>query len=183
MESNGKSIRKDNSFVDYATSPVVWGDLASNAQHSFFQLLHQGTDKISLDFILPISSKVSRQDQHDLVISNCLAQSVAFSSDNLAIMSNNDLHKSHQCIRPNSLILYNSITPNILGCLVALYEHKVFVQGSIWDINSFDQWGVVSGKKLAEHFQSKMNEENNSGYRCIDHLLKEIHLRKVNNRD
>tara|TARA_E500000331_G_scaffold357739_1_gene420678 strand:- start:11011 stop:12624 length:1614 start_codon:yes stop_codon:yes gene_type:complete len=184
MESNGKSTRKDNSSVDYSTSPVVWGDLASNGQHSFFQLLHQGTDQVSLDFILPVQSKVSRQDQHDLVISNCLAQSTAFCMDNSSVISNNDFNKFKKSVRPNSLILYNSITPSVLGCLVALYEHKVFTQGAIWEINSFDQWGVVLGKKLAEEFQSMINTENNdSGYSCIDHLLREIHLRKLNIRD
>ncbi|MFL2545893.1 MAG: glucose-6-phosphate isomerase [Candidatus Rariloculaceae bacterium] len=149
MESNGKSVRMDGSPVQCDTCPVIWGEPGSNAQHSFFQLLHQGTVGVSMDFLLPVRSAVGRQDQQDLAAANCLAQTWALSEGD----PQNDSEDPHQVYpgnRPSTLVIFDEIDPATLGRLVALYEHKVYVQGIIWDINSFDQWGVQLGKRLAE---------------------------------
>jgi glucose-6-phosphate isomerase len=131
MESNGKSIRRGGEAVECATCPVIWGEPGSNAQHSFYQLLHQGTERVSIDFLLPTRSTVGRQGQQDLAAANCLAQAWALAEG------------------ASSLLLFERLDAATLGKLVALYEHKVYVQGVIWDVNSFDQWGVQLGKRLA----------------------------------
>jgi glucose-6-phosphate isomerase len=149
MESNGKSVRRGGEPVECATCPVIFGEPGSNAQHSFYQLLHQGTERVSIDFLLPARSAVGRQEQHDLAAANCLAQAWS-----LAIGDPNDTrernpHQRYPGSRPSSLILFERLDARTLGKLVALYEHKVYVQGVIWDVNSFDQWGVQLGKRLA----------------------------------
>ena len=152
MESNGKSVRRNGEPVECATCPVIWGEPGSNAQHSFFQLLHQGTDLVSADFLLPAKSLVGRQDQQDLAAANCLAQAWALAAgDPEAANGNRALnpHRSYDGNRPTSLLLFSQLDPATLGKLIALYEHKVFVQGVIWDVNSFDQFGVELGKRLA----------------------------------
>ena len=148
MESNGKSVRRGGEPVECATAPVIWGEPGSNAQHSFYQLLHQGTDPVSADFLLPAASLVDRQEQQDLAAVNCLAQAWALASGDPA-GSNADPHRVYTGNRPSSLILFRQLDPATLGRLIALYEHKVFTQGVIWDVNSFDQWGVELGKRLA----------------------------------
>ena len=152
MESNGKSVRRAGDPVECATAPVIWGEPGSNAQHSFYQLLHQGTDPVSADFLLPASSMVGRQEQQDLAAVNCLAQAWALAAGDPA-GRNDDPHKDYAGNRPTSLILFQRLDPATLGKLIALYEHKVFTQGVIWDINSFDQWGVELGKRLASRLQ------------------------------
>jgi len=147
MESNGKSVRRGGEPVECATCPVVWGEPGSNAQHSFFQLLHQGTESVSVDFLLPARSGVGRKEQHDLAVSNCLAQAWALASGD-PDGSAKPAHRYYPGSRPNSLILFESLDPATLGRLVAMYEHKVYIQGVIWDVNSFDQFGVELGKKL-----------------------------------
>jgi glucose-6-phosphate isomerase len=151
MESNGKSVRRGGERVECATCPVIWGEPGSNAQHSFFQLLHQGTEQVSIDFLLPARSSVGRQDQHDLAAENCLAQSWAFAEGDPSDTpeTGRNPHMRYAGKRPSSLVLFEKLDPMTLGKLVALYEHKVYVQGVIWDVNSFDQWGVQLGKKLA----------------------------------
>jgi glucose-6-phosphate isomerase len=151
MESNGKSVRRGGEPAESATCPVIWGEPGSNAQHSFYQLLHQGTEPLSIDFLLPAHSGVGRQQQQDLAAANCLAQTWA-----LAVGDPTDVagagrnpHLRYPGKRPSSLLLFEKLDPATLGKLVALYEHKVYVQGLIWDVNSFDQWGVQLGKKLA----------------------------------
>jgi len=148
MESNGKSVRRNGLPVECATCPVVWGEPGSNAQHSFFQLLHQGTDPVSADFLLPVRSLVALQEQQDLAAANCLAQAWALAAGDLAASAAGP-HQSYPGSRPSSLLLFEQLDPLTLGKLIALYEHKVFVQGVIWDVNSFDQWGVQLGKSLA----------------------------------
>ncbi|MDB6089433.1 MAG: pgi [Gammaproteobacteria bacterium] len=165
MESNGKSVTLQGKPVEWQTAPIVWGEPGNNAQHSFFQLLHQGTQRAALDF--HVSAKSSCGDQHhqDLAIANCLAQAEAFMAGQSADDVRADLerhgvpveriaallaHKVHQGSRPNTICLFERLDPATLGSLIALYEHKVFTQGVIWGINSFDQWGVELGKKLAE---------------------------------
>ncbi|MEN7342958.1 MAG: glucose-6-phosphate isomerase [Pseudomonadota bacterium] len=164
MESNGKSVRRDGKPVKATTGQVIWGEAGSNAQHSFYQLLHQGTSTIPADFILPVRSSGATQAQQDLAIANCLAQSDAlmlgFSREQAAAdlrskgldakeVSRLADHKVHPGNRPSTVILLKALTPFSLGQLVALYEHKVFVEGVILGINSFDQWGVELGKQMA----------------------------------
>jgi glucose-6-phosphate isomerase len=153
MESNGKSVRRNGEPVECATCPVIWGEPGNNAQHAFYQLLHQGTEQVSMDFILPGRSAVGRQPQHDLAIANCLAQTMALAEGRAAA----DPHRSYAGNRPSSLILFKQLDPRTLGRLIALYEHKVFVQGAIWDINSFDQWGVELGKQLASELSNAVS--------------------------
>jgi glucose-6-phosphate isomerase len=164
MESNGKSVTRDGHPVDYPTGTVVWGEPGNNAQHSFFQLLHQGTARVALDFLAPVGASSRFQRQHDLALANCLAQAEAFAFGQTELQVRRDLeskgvaedeiarlepHKVHVGNRPSSVILFPRLGPRALGRLIAWYEHKVFVQSVIWDVNPFDQWGVELGKKLA----------------------------------
>jgi len=165
MESTGKSVTFDGQPVNYATCPIVWGEPGSNAQHSFFQLLHQGNARIAIDFIAPVNASSDNQGQHNLALANCFAQAQAFAFGQDASQVRVDLndkklpteeverltpHKIHAGNRPSTLILFPRLGPRTLGKLLALYEHKVFVQSVLWDINAFDQWGVELGKKLAD---------------------------------
>ena len=164
MESNGKSVSLEGLHVNFATAPIVWGEPGSNAQHSFFQMLHQGTLTQALDFIAPLRGSWGGTEGQDLALKNCFAQSQAFAYgytlpeveadmrkagvaaaeiDRIAI------HRVHEGNRPSSLLMYPQTTARSLGGILALYEHSVFVQGTIWGINSFDQFGVELGKKLA----------------------------------
>jgi glucose-6-phosphate isomerase len=138
MESSGKSVRMDGKPVRCDTGMIIWGEAGNNAQHSFMQLLHQGTRLVPVDFILPATS--------DLATANCRAQAEA-----LMAGTDDDLesYRVHEGNRPSNTIHFNELTPEVLGQLIALYEHKVFVEGVIWGIDSFDQWGVELGKKLA----------------------------------
>ena len=146
MESNGKSVRMDGSLVTLATAPVIWGEPGNNAQHSFFQMLHQGTPRAALDFILPAQSSCGNQRAQNLAIANCLAQAEAFAYG----QQSDDPHRVHEGNRPSTIVMFGRLSPETLGSLIALYEHKVFVQSVVWGINAFDQWGVELGKKLAQ---------------------------------
>jgi glucose-6-phosphate isomerase len=146
MESNGKRVRSDGSPAFCETAPVIWGEPGNNAQHSFFQMLHQGTTRAVLDFLLPALSSCGDTRAHDLAIANCLAQAEAFAFGH----ASDNPHKVHGGDRPNSMLLFAQLDPAALGALVALYEHKVFTQSVVWGINAFDQWGVELGKKMAE---------------------------------
>ena len=164
MESNGKSVSLAGERVDFATAPIVWGEPGSNSQHSFFQMLHQGTPTAALDFIAPLRGSWGGTEGQDLALQNCLAQSQAFAFGYFPEEVEADLkkagsspadidrlrpHKVHEGNRPSSLLLYPRTTARSLGGLLALYEHSVFVQGTLWGINSFDQFGVELGKRLA----------------------------------
>lgn len=160
MESNGKSVTNDGKVVDYSTCPVLWGEVGPNGQHAFYQLLHQGTQSVACDFIAPINRydeiedeglRESFKTQHRLALANCFAQSRVLMLGNDAIRDQGDTpyYKRYAGNQPSSTILVDRIAPETLGALIALYEHKVFVQGVIWNINSFDQWGVELGKKIA----------------------------------
>ena len=129
---------------------MIWGEPGSNAQHSFFQLLHQGTARAALDFLLPVNSSCGNQAQQDLAIANCLAQAEAFAFGQDAATVQGAPHKVHPGDRPSTLIMFPRLDPATLGGLIALYEHKVFVQSLVWGINAFDQWGVELGKQLCE---------------------------------
>jgi glucose-6-phosphate isomerase len=165
MESNGKHVRLDGTPTTLPTCPVIWGEPGNNAQHSFFQLLHQGSPRAALDFLLPINSSGGSQAQQDLAIANALAQAEAFAFGQDAAAVRADLarsnltpariealiaHKIDEGNRPLSLLLFERLDPATLGRLIALYEHKVFVQSVVWGNNAFDQWGVELGKKLCE---------------------------------
>ena len=165
MESNGKSVRLDGRAAPLATCPVIWGEPGNNAQHSFFQLLHQGSARAALDFLLPAQSSCGSQPQQDLAIANCLAKAEAFAFGQDEAQVRADLgrqglpaariaelvpHKIHAGNRPSTLLMFPGLDPATLGRLIALYEHKVFVQSVVWGINAFDQWGVELGKKLCE---------------------------------
>ncbi|PVE21404.1 glucose-6-phosphate isomerase [Microvirga sp. KLBC 81] len=164
MESNGKSVRRDGRRVDYATGPIIWGEPGTNGQHAFFQLLHQGTELIPADFLAAVESQTPLGDHHEKLLANFLAQTEALAfgkteSEVRAELQKRGLsgealealvpHRVFEGDRPTTSILYRKLTPHRLGSLIALYEHKIFVQGVIWGINSFDQWGVELGKELA----------------------------------
>ena len=147
MESCGKSVRYDGQPVPCETGQVIWGEPGNNAQHSFYQLLHQGTRFVPVDFILPLESSGGRQAQQELAMANCLAQAEAL-MDGFE-PGPDEPYRRHPGNRPSNLILMNRLTPSTLGQLIALYEHKVYVESVIWGINAFDQYGVELGKRLA----------------------------------
>lgn len=158
MESNGKTVTLDGRPVGTATGPVVWGQTGTNGQHAFFQLLHQGTDPIPCD-VIGFSRRLSRQfaGQHDNLMANCFAQTQALAFgrtrrevDETGVERQLAAHRTFPGNRPSNTLLAARLSPRTLGQLIATYEHKVFVQGVIWDINSFDQWGVELGKTLAQ---------------------------------
>lgn len=166
MESNGKGVTRDGERIqDYTTGPIIWGQPGTNGQHAFYQLIHQGTKLIPCDFLAAAESHNPRGDHHPILLSNYLAQTEALMKGKtaeevrgeLAVqgMSGAELeellpHKVFLGNRPTNSFLYPKLTPAVLGSLIALYEHKIFTQGAIWDVNSFDQWGVELGKQLAK---------------------------------
>ena len=165
MESNGKSVRLDNrKITDYATGPALFGGAGTDVQHSFFQLLHQGTEPVPVDFIIPAVSHNETGKHHAILLANVLAQAEALmkgktpdeaaaelraAGKDEATVEKLKLNKSFDGNRPSNMFLFEKMTPFALGLLIALYEHKVFAQGVIWEIDSFDQWGVELGKQLA----------------------------------
>ncbi|MEE9335352.1 MAG: glucose-6-phosphate isomerase [Granulosicoccaceae bacterium] len=175
MESNGKSVHKDGSSVEHSTGPIVWGEPGTNGQHAFFQLLHQGTHVIPVDFIMPIesinplSNKIG--SHHELLLANCFAQSEALmmgkNAQELTLemhaagQSNDEIdrlkgHRTFTGNRPSNTIMMQRLDPQALGALIALYENKVYAEAAIWDINPFDQWGVELGKQLANAIHSEI---------------------------
>jgi glucose-6-phosphate isomerase len=164
MESNGKSVRRDDQAVSVATGPVIWGEPGTNGQHAFYQLLHQGTQIVPVDFIgfaAPGHRVRSPQvvdgyrEHHDALVANLLAQAEALA---FGRFRPDAPHRSFAGDRPSTLIMAPALTPGVLGQLIALYEHVVFVQGVIWGINSFDQWGVELGKELASGILTEICE-------------------------
>jgi glucose-6-phosphate isomerase len=164
MESNGKRVDREGRPVDWQTSAVVWGEPGTNGQHAFYQLLHQGTPLISSDFLVGIQSHDELGDHHRLLVANCIAQTEALMRGKTEAevraelqaqgLSAEDIerltpHKVFTGNRPSTTIVYRKLGPRTLGMLVAMYEHRVFTMGAIWNINSFDQWGVELGKQLA----------------------------------
>lgn len=156
MESNGKRVSLTNEYLDHHSAPVTWGALGTNAQHAFFQLLHQGTRFIPIDFIVALQHPARRRDHHDLLVANCFAQAEGLMNgagvpegelddDNINLARHREIPGN----RPSTMLTMESLTPATLGALIALYEHKTFVQSVIWDINPFDQFGVELGKHLA----------------------------------
>ena len=166
MESDGKRVDLDGNAVDYHTGPIVWGQPGTNGQHAFYQLIHQGTKLIPCDFIGFCESLNPSGPHHDLLMANFLAQTeaLAFGKTEREVRDEGipEAQVSHRTFpgnRPTNTILAQRLTPEVLGTLVALYEHKVFVQGTIWRINSFDQWGVELGKVLAKKITTELEAE------------------------
>jgi glucose-6-phosphate isomerase len=165
MESNGKRVTRDGNEVDYSTGPIIWGEPGTNGQHAFFQLLHQGTKMIPADFLAPMQTHNPISDHHTILLSNFFAQTEALMRGKTDAEARQELrssgapgtdlehllpHKVFHGNRPTNSILFKKLTPRTLGSLIAMYEHKIFVQGVIWNVNSFDQWGVELGKQLAK---------------------------------
>jgi glucose-6-phosphate isomerase len=157
-------VRRDGTRVDYDTGPIIWGEPGTNGQHAFFQLLHQGTELVPADFLAAAESQTPLADHHEKLLANFLAQTEALAFGKTADEVRAELrergqtgealdalvpHRVFDGNRPTTSILYHKLTPRRLGSLIALYEHKIFVQGIIWGINSYDQWGVELGKELA----------------------------------
>ncbi len=174
MESNGKFVRRDGMRVDYDTGPVIWGEPGTNGQHAFYQLIHQGTELIPADFIAAAESQTPLGDHHDKLLANFLAQTEALAFGKTEAKAQAELtgqgldsdriaallpHKVFEGNRPTVSILYRRLTPFALGRLIALYEHKIFVQGVIWNINSYDQWGVELGKQLAKSILPELSDD------------------------
>lgn len=169
MESNGKFICRDGKRIQYKTGPVIWGEAGTNGQHAFYQLIHQGTQIVPCDFLMPVHSHYAigkhGYAHHKILLANFLAQTQALMLGKTRDEARAELekqgltgealeqllpHKVFEGNRPSTSILFDKVTPNTLGKLIALYEHKIFVQGIIWDINSYDQWGVEYGKQIAQ---------------------------------
>ena len=167
MESNGKSVDKDGNKVTWSTGPIIWGEPGTNGQHAFYQLIHQGTHLIPCDFIGFCKTQNPLSDHHDKLMANLFAQSKALAFGktkdeliNEEVSSFLIPHKEFDGNRPSTTILSEKLTPNVLGQLISLYEHKIFVQGVIWNIFSFDQWGVELGKVLAKDILKDFNQES-----------------------
>ena len=178
MESNGKFICRDGSRVKYKTGPVIWGEAGTNGQHAFYQLIHQGTQIVPADFLMPVHSHYAigkhGYAHHKILLANFLAQTQSLmlgkTKDEARVelekqgLTGDELekllpHKVFEGNRPTTSILFEKLTPNTLGKLIALYEHKIFVQGILWDINSYDQWGVEYGKQIAQQILPQLTSE------------------------
>ena len=184
MESNGKFVHKDGSRVDYQTGPIIWGEPGTNGQHSFYQLIHQGTKLIPADYMAPAQSHNPINDHHRILLSNFFAQTEALMVGKTLEEATAELkasgmpeadvkriapHKVFEGNRPTNSILFKKLTPHVLGSLVALYEHKIFVQGTIWGVNSYDQMGVELGKQLAKKILPELEAGEKSGDVALKH--------------
>ena len=178
MESNGKHTTRDNTRVDYLTGPVIWGEAGTNGQHAFYQLLHQGTKLIPADFIAAVETHNPLSDHQDILLSNFFAQTEALMVGRSEEQTRAELaaegyvgdkleqlvvHKEFEGNRPTNSFLFQTFDPKSVGMLIAIYEHKIFVQGIIWNINSFDQMGVELGKQLAKTIQTELKADGNVG--------------------
>ena len=175
MESNGKCVTRNGEKINYSTAPVIFGRVGTDAQHSFFQLIHQGTQLIPVDFLAPINSHNPVDPHHEILLSNFFAQTEALmkgkTSEEAKIeliqsgMKEDEIdkllpHKVFPGNKPTNTILYNKLTPSALGSILAMYEHITFVKGALWNINSFDQWGVELGKQLAKKILPELSGNN-----------------------
>jgi len=176
MESNGKYITNHGTRVNYHTGPIVWGEPGTNGQHAFYQLIHQGTRMVPADFLIPAQSQHPIRDSlhHKILLANFLAQTEALMTGKTTEEAKKELeasgqtgealekilpHKVFQGNRPTNSIVFKKLTPHTLGALIAMYEHKIFVQGVMWEINSFDQWGVELGKQLAKKIEPELKDK------------------------
>lgn len=180
MESNGKRVTRDGTPVSYATGPVIWGQPGTNGQHAFFQLIHQGVELVPADFILPALTHYPISDHHEILSANCIAQAEALMRGKTEAEVRAELattgmdaaqietlapHKAFPGNKPTNTLLMRRLTPHNLGMLIALYEHKIFVESIIWNINAFDQWGVELGKQLADVIEKELD----SASPCTSH--------------
>jgi glucose-6-phosphate isomerase len=171
MESNGKRVTKDGKVVNYQTGPIIWGEPGTNGQHAFYQLIHQGTKLIPCDFLAPVNSQNPIGDHHNMLLANYFAQTEALMKGKTEAEAKAELEKEGKSAEhvaallphkifpgniPTNSIMFNKLTPKTLGALLALYEHKIYVQGLVWNVNSFDQWGVELGKQLAKSIYSEL---------------------------
>jgi glucose-6-phosphate isomerase len=181
MESNGKYVNRDCKKVDHETGPIIWGEPGTNGQHAFYQLIHQGTKLIPCDFLAPVDTHNpltkdigAPVDHHPILLSNFFAQTeaMAFGKDAATVRAELEAsgmdaaaidglvpHKVFEGNRPSNSFMFKKMTPRVLGSLIASYEMKIFVQGAIWNINSFDQWGVELGKQLAKALYPELSAE------------------------
>ena len=178
MESNGKFINRDGEHINFHTGPVIWGEVGTNGQHAFYQLLHQGTEIVPADFIMPIESQYALgkdgNEHHKILLSNFIAQTQSLMLGKTYNEARAEIEKqgyegediesfipqkTFEGNRPTSSILFKKLTPKTLGQIIAMYEHKIFTQGIIWNINSFDQWGVEYGKQIAKQVLPKLSEK------------------------
>ncbi len=179
MESNGKRITRNGEVVDYRTGPIIWGEPGTNGQHAFFQLIHQGTLLVPADFLTGVTAHHALDTQQKILFSNFIAQTEALMRGRTEAEARAELeaqglseeeitsllpHKIFPGNEPTNSIIYPKLTPEVLGMLVVMYEHKVFVQGIVWQINSFDQWGVELGKQLAQVVQKELDEGRIAGH-------------------
>ena len=178
MESNGKRVDMAGRALPFGTSPVVWGEPGTNGQHAYFQMLHQGSDVIPVEFIAVKTPAHPLKDQHAKLLANCLAQSQALMLGKSAEEALRETaptaskaidaatlaaHRSFPGNRPSSTLVLDALTPRSLGSLIALYEHRVFVSGALWGLNSFDQWGVELGKALASQLLPRLASGDTAG--------------------
>mmetsp|Transcript_82898 Transcript_82898/g.232344 ORF Transcript_82898/g.232344 Transcript_82898/m.232344 type:complete len:550 (+) Transcript_82898:162-1811(+) len=172
MESNGKYIDRDGKKVEVQTGPIIWGEPGTNGQHAFYQLIHQGTKLIPCDFLAPVNSHNPLGDHHPILLSNFFAQTeaMAFGKDAVTVRAELEAsgmgaaevdalvpHKVFEGNRPSNSFMFKALTPRVLGALIAMYEMKIFTQGAVWNINSFDQWGVELGKQLAKQILPELS--------------------------
>jgi glucose-6-phosphate isomerase len=176
MESNGKGVDRDGNAVDYNTGMVMWGEPGTNGQHAFYQLIHQGTRMVPADFLAPLHSQNPLGEHHAILLANCFAQTEALMVGKTTEEARAELvaqgmhgellqvllpHKVFPGNKPTNTLLFNKLDPHMLGMLIALYEHKVFVQSVVWNINPFDQWGVELGKQLAGKILPELRDPDN----------------------
>jgi glucose-6-phosphate isomerase len=159
MESNGKRVDASGAALPFGTSPVLWGEPGTNGQHAYFQMLHQGTDVVPVEFIAVKKPRHTLAGHHPLLLANALAQAQALMLGKIDAGG----HKHFPGNRPSTFLLIDDLTPAALGALIALQEHRVFVSGSLWGINSFDQWGVELGKVLAKDVEPRLQSGDTAG--------------------
>jgi glucose-6-phosphate isomerase len=159
MESNGKCVDAQGQALRFATAPVLWGEPGTNGQHAFFQMLHQGSDVVPVEFVAVAKPRHALPGHHELLLANVLAQAQAL----MVGQRDTGGHRNFPGNRPSTFLLLDALTPTTLGALIALQEHRVFVSGSLWGVNSFDQWGVELGKVLAKDLQARLQTGDVSG--------------------
>ena len=172
MESNGKSVDKNGQIINSATGPIIFGEPGTDAQHSFFQWLHQSPDIVPVDFIVCKKTSYGTAEQQTMLLANCLAQSKALM---MGKDGGAEPHRHFIGHRPSNTFVLDELNPRCLGALLAMYEHKVFVQGVLWHINSYDQWGVELGKVMAKDIQKALESgdisaQDPSTAQLIQHL-------------
>lgn len=163
MESNGKSVDRSGKAITYSTGPVIWGEPGTNGQHAFYQLLHQGTHFIPCDFLAPVKPLNPLEDHHLKLLANFFAQTKALAFGNIEEENSIEPYKLFKGNHPSNTILYQKLTPFTLGALIAMYEHKIFTQGVLWNIFSFDQWGVELGKRIANQIVAELETSDAVG--------------------